>query len=54
MNLDSTTLHEAAGKIGALPSGIKPIASGMRLEGPALTVSPARATALALVPEEVA
>ena len=39
MNLESATLHEAAGKIGALPSGIKPIASGMRLEGPAFTVS---------------
>lgn len=39
MNLDSATLHEAAGKIGALPSGIKPIAAGMRLEGPAFTVS---------------
>ncbi len=39
MNLDSATLHEAAGQIGALPSGIKPIAHGMRLEGPAFTVS---------------
>lgn len=39
MNYDSATLHEAAGKIGALPSAIKPIAPGMRLEGPALTVS---------------
>lgn len=39
MKLDSATLHEAAGRIGALPSGIKPIAHGMRLEGPAFTVS---------------
>lgn len=39
MKLDSATIHEAAGKIGALPSGIKPIAHGMRLEGPAFTVS---------------
>jgi 4-hydroxy-4-methyl-2-oxoglutarate aldolase len=39
MNFDSATLHEAAGKIGALPSAIKPIFPGMRLEGPALTVS---------------
>ena len=39
MKLDSATLHEAAGQIGALPPGIKPIAHGMRLEGPAFTVS---------------
>ncbi len=39
MKLDSSTLHEAAGQIGALPSGIKPIAHGMRLDGPAFTVS---------------
>ncbi len=39
MKLDSATLYEAAGQIGALPSGIKPIAHGMRLEGPAFTVS---------------
>ena len=39
MNLDSATIHEAAGKIGALPSAIKPVTVGMRLEGPALTVS---------------
>lgn len=36
--LPSATLHEAAGKTGALPSAIKPVASGMRLCGPALTV----------------
>lgn len=39
MKFDSATLHEAAGQIGALPSGIKPVAQGMRVEGPAFTVS---------------
>ena len=39
MNLDSATLYEAAGQIGALPSRIKPIFPGTRLEGPAFTVS---------------
>jgi 4-hydroxy-4-methyl-2-oxoglutarate aldolase len=38
----TATLHEAAGKIGALPSAIKPVVSGWRLCGPAVTVdSPA-------------
>lgn len=32
------TLHEAAGRIGALPSAIKPVAPSFRLCGPALTV----------------
>lgn len=36
--LPTATLHEAGGKIGALPSGIKPVAAGMRLCGSALTV----------------
>lgn len=36
--LPTATLHEAGGKIGALPSAIKPVASGMRLCGSALTV----------------
>lgn len=31
----SATLHEAAGRIGALSSHIKPIALGMRISGPA-------------------
>jgi 4-hydroxy-4-methyl-2-oxoglutarate aldolase len=31
----SATLHEAAGRIGALSSAIKPIAPGMRISGPA-------------------
>jgi 4-hydroxy-4-methyl-2-oxoglutarate aldolase len=31
----SATLHEAAGRVGALSSAIKPIAQGMRLGGPA-------------------
>lgn len=36
--LPTATLHEAGGKIGALPSAIKPVASGMACAGPALTV----------------
>jgi len=36
--LPTATLHEAAGKIGALPSEIKPVAPGMTLCGPAVTV----------------
>ena len=36
--LPTATLHEAGGKIGALPSIIKPIASSFRCCGPALTV----------------
>ncbi|MDB5796014.1 MAG: 4-carboxy-4-hydroxy-2-oxoadipate aldolase/oxaloacetate decarboxylase [Noviherbaspirillum sp.] len=34
----ASTLHEAAGKIGALPSAIKPAAPSFRICGPALTV----------------
>lgn len=34
----SSTVHEAIGQIGAMSSGLKPIAAGMRLCGPALTV----------------
>lgn len=34
----TATLHEAAGKIGALPHAIKPVAKSFRLSGPALTV----------------
>ncbi len=34
----SATLHEALGKIGNLPSAIKPIAPGMKVCGPAYTV----------------
>lgn len=37
-NLPTATLHEAGGKIGALPSALKPVAPGMSLAGPALTV----------------
>jgi 4-hydroxy-4-methyl-2-oxoglutarate aldolase len=37
--LGAATLHEAAGRIGALPSAIKPIAPEMRLAGPAFTVN---------------
>lgn len=36
--LPTATLHEAARKIGALPSAIKPVAPGFRCAGPALTV----------------
>lgn len=36
--LGAATLHEAAGRIGTLPSAIKPVAPAMRLAGPAFTV----------------
>ena len=36
--LGAATLHEAAGRIGALPSAIKPVAPDMRVTGPAFTV----------------
>lgn len=36
--LPTATLHEAAGKIGALPSAIKPVAPDFRFAGSALTV----------------
>ena len=36
--LGAATVHEAQGGKGALDSGIKPIAPGMRLAGPAFTV----------------
>lgn len=42
LQFSTATLHEAAGKIGALPSGIKPLTATMRICGPAITVhSPA-------------
>jgi 4-hydroxy-4-methyl-2-oxoglutarate aldolase len=34
----SSTLHEAAGRIGALPAAIKPVAPGMKVCGPAFPV----------------
>lgn len=37
--LSSATLHEAAGKIGALPASLKPLTPGMRVCGRALPVS---------------
>jgi 4-hydroxy-4-methyl-2-oxoglutarate aldolase len=37
--LGSATLHEAAGRIGALPSSIRPIVPKLRLAGAALPVS---------------
>ncbi|MCG2621344.1 4-carboxy-4-hydroxy-2-oxoadipate aldolase/oxaloacetate decarboxylase [Arthrobacter sp. I2-34] len=36
--LPTATLHEAGGKIGALPAAIKPVRPGMRLAGTALPV----------------
>jgi 4-hydroxy-4-methyl-2-oxoglutarate aldolase len=36
--LPAATLHEAGGKIGALPSAIKPVAPGFRICGSAVTV----------------
>lgn len=36
--LSAATLHEAAGKIGALPLAIKPVSPEFRLCGPAVTV----------------
>lgn len=36
--LGAATLHEAAGRVGALPSTIKPVAPSMVLCGPAFTV----------------
>ena len=36
--LGAATLHEAAGRVGALPSAIKPVTPEMKLSGPALTV----------------
>jgi 4-hydroxy-4-methyl-2-oxoglutarate aldolase len=36
--LSAATLHEAGGKIGALPAPIKPMAPSFRLCGPAVTV----------------
>ena len=38
ITLPTATLHEAAGKIGVMPPAIKPIAHGMKIAGPALTV----------------
>lgn len=46
--LGAATLFEAGGRKGALPAAIKPIASGLRLAGPALTVSCAPADNLSL------
>lgn len=36
--MPTATIHEAAGRKGALPSAIKPVAPGMRLFGRAVTV----------------
>jgi 4-hydroxy-4-methyl-2-oxoglutarate aldolase len=37
-HVPAATLHEAGGKIGVLPSAIKPVAPGFRICGPAFTV----------------
>jgi 4-hydroxy-4-methyl-2-oxoglutarate aldolase len=37
-SLGAATLHEAAGRIGALPSAIKPVTPDMKVAGPAYTV----------------
>src|SRR5882762_3542920 len=36
----AATIHEAAGKTGALPAAIKPVSAGFRVCGPAVTVHP--------------
>jgi 4-hydroxy-4-methyl-2-oxoglutarate aldolase len=36
--LSAATLHEAAGKVGAMPGAIKPVHPEFRLCGPATTV----------------
>jgi 4-hydroxy-4-methyl-2-oxoglutarate aldolase len=36
--LPTSTLHEASGRIGVMPSAIKPVSPAMRLCGPAVTV----------------
>ncbi|MEM8861298.1 MAG: 4-carboxy-4-hydroxy-2-oxoadipate aldolase/oxaloacetate decarboxylase [Chloroflexota bacterium] len=38
LNFGTATIHEALGKIGALPSGIKPLNASSRICGPAVTV----------------
>lgn len=38
LSLPTATLHEASGKIGVLPTAIKPVAPSMRVAGPALPV----------------
>ena len=38
-SFDTATLHEAAGQTGALSPDIRPLAAGLRLAGPALTVA---------------
>ena len=38
VGITAATLHEAAGKVGALPSAIRPIRAGMRVVGPAFPV----------------
>jgi hypothetical protein len=42
--LPTATLHEAGGRIGVLPSAIKPVAPAFRICGPAVTVQSPGAT----------
>jgi 4-hydroxy-4-methyl-2-oxoglutarate aldolase len=37
-HLPTATLHEAGGRIGVMPSAIKPVAPSFRVCGPAVTV----------------
>lgn len=47
-SIATATLHEAIGRIGALPAAIKPVAPDMRLAGPAFTVDSPAANNLVL------
>lgn len=44
----TATIHEALGRIGALPGALKPVAAAMRLYGPAFTVAAVAGSNLAL------
>jgi 4-hydroxy-4-methyl-2-oxoglutarate aldolase len=46
--LGSATLHEAAGRIGALPASLRPVDPSWRIAGPARTVSGASGDNLAI------
>jgi 4-hydroxy-4-methyl-2-oxoglutarate aldolase len=47
-SLGSATIHEAAGRIGALPAGIRPVDPSSRVAGPARTVAGAPGDNLAI------
>jgi 4-hydroxy-4-methyl-2-oxoglutarate aldolase len=46
--LGSATIHEAAGRIGALPAGLRPVDPSWRVAGPARTVAGERGDNLAI------